>query len=776
MDDPLRKLFLDVGVDDEKGVAALGRVTAAANKTEKALLGVAQASKAAGSITTAVSHNNRLVSSYNAVARSANVAASALQRTLLMQAAVGRAGMAMGPSTGAIQAIRMGQTPFILERPGLAGAGALPFAVRSGGTSNAAQVAMAIRQGRQSTNFMSGLHTFQQRTGRGNFGLGTSIFLATAGAGAGAYGFRQHAGLERGSRLAAYASGQSPTVMAAQSRLLARQFNMRLGDATALTRTVSQLGVEGQEGRMELARAGAGFNVLEQTISAGEASEAIYRLIKATSRSREEMNAGTAAATRYASAIFAAGNESAAGAAAVFSMVKELEPLAQIMRLGSNGTIALSAAFADLNENHRELFRGALTRMVIEGKLSANDPIGSLLGIAERLRNATDDLERINILKALGFDNIRDVQTASVMAASLDTFARSLKAVNEELSGASTFHRMMQEVLGDSQGMWDKFTSSIDRASGRIVGSLVPALALVLGTLTGIAEAVAGNDALAMLFGFGAAGLAGMGLRRLYRKHLGGPAASAMLGEMLPFERRSYGARTRELSTFMPLPMAKRFGFSGFGARMAQGASLLPGGGRMNRLSLGLMRTLPFVGEGLAARASGAMLAGGAGGMAVKLATGPVGWIITALTLGAPLFTGIADALGGMAEKAGALGPALNMVALIFDVIAAGGRILNKVFSWLGTAGKFLLDIVTFGNADNVIGGVNSFIGGTRDVVRGIAADETKAGPQVPPAPASTQVNVYTGDSRSGTQRAFDEVARRAARTMPANSYSGIVV
>lgn len=776
MIDPLRSLFLDVGVDDKKGVDGLQRITAAGNAAEKALLDVARAAKAVGGATAAISVNQRLAASYNAVAAAAFRAGMA-QR----QAAIGQLGPFMsGPTqTGVLQALQSGRTPLILQRPSLGGAGDLPFIVRSGGTSNSLAIAESIRRGRASAPFSTGVHAMQTRTGRGNYGLGTSVFLTLAGAQAASYGYRQSAGLERGSQLAAFASGQTPAAMAAQNRRLARQFHMRLPDAISLTREVAQLGVGTEEGRSELARAGAGFNVLESTVAAGDAASSIYRLIKATSRSTEELNAGTAAATRYAAAIFAAGNESAAGAGAVFQMVQELEPLAQFMKLGANGTIALSAAFADLNENQRELFRGAITRMTIEGKLNANDPISSLLGIANRLRDAGDDLERMNILKSLGFDNIRDVQTAAVMAASLDTFARALAATNEELTGVSTFWPKISILLKDQQGDWDNLTSSMDNATASIVGKLAPALGLVMGLLAGIADVVAGNPILSTLFGYGAAVGAYVGLRGLYRRHFGGAASAEMLADMLPSERRAYGRTSRELAGFLPLPMSKRLGFTAIGANMAEGSYLarLAGGGRMNRFSLGLMRALPFVGEGLATRTAATMAAGGLAGAAVKVGLGPIGWIIAGLTAGAPLFSQIAESLGGIASQGGAIGATFNMLALVFDVVAAGGRILNRAFSWIGTAGKWLLNLVTFGHADDVLGGINQGITGARDWVKGIAADETAAGAQTAPkAPASAQVNIYQGGSRSGAQMAIDEVARRAARTMPANSYSGIVV
>lgn len=773
--DPLRALFLELGVDDKKGILALSNITRAANNAERALLGVAEASKLAGGVSNLTRSNTALAASYNAVAAGARRAA--LDTFYLARAnfQVNRGQTVVNTPSGAIPAgfgVLARQSAEVA-----AGRMQAPWSAwRNMAGMNAAGIGRLGGPGPYMPGYPPAGRT--GRAGRGNFGLGTSVFLAGLGISAGAYGFQQGAGLERTSLLASYASGQSPAAMRRQSVEIARRFNLRLPEATALTQEVAQLGAMSPEGQRQIARAGAGFHTMETGVQAGEASAAIYRLIKATSRSKEEFDQGTAAAMRYAGAIYAAGNESAAGAKEVFSMVQEIEPLAQMMHLGANGTIALSAAFADLNENQRELFRGALTRMTIQGKLDPNNPIGSLLAIADRLRAAGSDAQKLNILKAMGFNNIRDVQTISVMAASMDTFARSWKAVNEELTGTSTFETKVGSVLGTLSGQWDGFKSSMDSAAASIVGSLTPALSVLLSVLSGLAAVISDNPALQLLLGAGAVGLAGMGVRGAYRRHFAGDAAVRMaaLGLEGPRGALRHGRLTENLMGVLPFlgrGRAESFAATRTGMALAEGAGLGRGLGRMNRLSLGLMKMLPF-GEGLAIRAAGIMGGEGIGGMALRAATGPVGWILTALSVGAPLFEKIGKALNSIARQGGMLGIVFNTLGLIFDVIAAGGRILNKAFGWIFDVGGKVWHAI---GGDVLTGGVNNVLQGLHGGISGIAASpETKAGAQTPSRAPSVVTNIYTGGSQSGYQSAIDEVSRRAARSMPANSYGGLAV
>lgn len=780
--DPLRALFLEFGVDDKAGVLALQNITRAADQAERALLGVATASKSAGGISTLARSNVTLAQSYNTLATSAARAGTAMRQANLPMMLYSAA---TTPPPGGFQAQSQ--------------AGTLPAGFNALARQSMEQ-RMASKSPWSPSAFMGGISAPAggpympgyggaaavrgRGLGGGNYGLGTSIFLTMAGARLGAYGFQQAANLQRASLLASYASGQSPGAMSAQSLELSRQFRLRLSEATGLTQEVAQLGVGSAQGQRELARAGAGFHVLEQNVGAGEASAAIYRLIKATSRSAEEMNAGTAAATRYASAIYAAGNESAAGAAEVFSMVQELEPLAQVMNLGAEGTIALSAAFADLNANQRELFRGALTRMTIQGKLDPNNPIGSLLAIAERLRNAGTDAEKLSILKMMGFTNIRDVQTASVMAASMDTFARSLKAVKGEMEGTSTFDTKVGQVLTTMSGQWDGLKASMDSAAASIVGGITPALGGLLAILTGLADVIAQNPALAALLGIGAAYMAGRAVRGLYRHHFAADAATVALrmetmGLGGPRGALRHGRLTDNLLGALPFlgrGSAERFAATRMGMSLAEGVGLArtAGAGRMSGLSLGLMKMLPFgLGERAALGTAERMAAGGIAGRALGLATGPIGWVITALSLGAPLFERIGGALHGIAQQGGMLGIVFGTLTLIFDVLAAGGKLLNKVFGFIGDVGSAALNIITLGHGEDIINGVNSFLGNAHNAITG---DSSKAGAQTPPASGKTVVNIYTNGSQSGYQSAIDEVGRRAARTTAPNSYGGIPV
>lgn len=770
-------MYLDVGVEDDRAVLALRRIQFEARQTEQAFIGVAQSAKLAGGMGNLVSVNTRVAQSYRSVTIAATQAATGIQRASIasrLYAAATTAppvGWSVGTPTGTLPAGMSVLARQSYERA--MGSMTTPW--------SAASFMGGVRAPAGRGPYMPGYNTAGRgRGGRGNFGLGTSIFLATAGLGAGAYAYGQSANLQRASQLSAFASGQSAAAMRAQSLALTGDYRMRLRSATALTQEVSQLGALTPEGQRELARAGAGFNVLESQVAAGDAARSIYQLIKATSRSKEELDRGTAAATRYAGAIYAAGNESAAGAASVFAMTQEIQPLAQFMNIGANGTIALAAAFADLNENQRELFRGALTRMATEGKIDPNNPISSLIAIAERLREAGSDAEKVNILKSLGFDNIRDIQTLAVMAASMDTFGRSLEVVNEELVGTSKFGSHIQKVLGDQQGAWDALKGSMDRASASIVNGVAPALMLLMSVLTGVGDTISANPALGVLLGIGAGGLAYMGLRGAWRRHMARDAGTRMaeLGLTGPQGARRHGRLAENLLMTLPFlgrSRAERMTTTRFGVALAEGAGMGRGLGRMNRLSLGLMRAMPF-GEGLAVRAAGTMAAGGMGGTALRVATGPIGWVVTALMLGAPLFERIADAAGRMAAKGGMLGVTLNTVALIFDVLAAGGRILNEAFDWLAKGGKWLLDAVTFGHGDEMLGGMNKGLSNARDAVQGIARDESKAGPQTPPKAPVAVANIYTGGSQSGFQTAMDEVSRRAARAIPSNTYGGIPV
>lgn len=768
--DPLRAIYLDTGVDDKEAVLALRRITNAANITEQALLDVAKASKMAGAGAGATVRSNAAAArSYQQAGTAARGYARDLFYLHRAQFQVARnVEVLAGGSTGA-----SGAAAGILGMEQAYQA----YLTRQGRVTALGRAADFALGGRMVTPAMSA-QAAAARAGRGNYGLGTSLFLTGLGVGVGSYGYRQSAAFQRSSTLASFASGQTPAEMRSQTQAVRSEFRLRLMAASALTQSIAQLGELTPEGRRELARAGAGFNVLESTIGPNEAAESIYRLIKATSRSREEFDAGTRASMRYAGAIYAAGNESAAGAASVFAMVQEIEPLAQVMRLGANGTIALSAAFADLNENQRELFRGALTRMAFEGKLDPNNPVASLLAIAERLRGASSESEKINILKGLGFDNIRDIQTLSVLAASMDTFARALGAANEELEGTTTFGSKVQQVLADQQGAWDAFTSSLDSMAAKVVTVAAPALVTLLGLLTGIADAVAANPFLAGAAGVGGLALGGMALAGLYRHHFAGDPIPTVLARR-GMSRGQHAAAAYALASTLPFGFgAERFATTTLGQRMAagMGKGMTAGVGRSSRFSLGLLNALPF-GERLAGAAAGRMAAGGIAGGALRLATGPVGWILLTLTLGAPLFERVAKAFGDIAQQGGVVGVVFNTLGLIFEVIAAGGRLLGEAFDWLGKGGKWLLDMVTFGHADEILGGTNKGLSEARNWVNTIGRDDSKAGAQSPPpAPSGAVVGIYTDGSRSGYQQAMDEVGRRSARSVPPNTYGGIPV
>ncbi len=796
--DPLRAIFLETGVDTKAAEQAVDRLDRAANRLTESLLGVARAAKLAGSGSSSgvIRANTAMGQSYKAMGASARGAAMDL---FYLQRAQFEVGRNMQIASGGAGSAPMNRGALMNPMlPYMQGPGG--FTVVPGGSPNFRTFAQSYASRNASpwnpNTFMRGVNVPSggprmasmaaagpRGRGSGNYGLGTSIYLTTLGLQAGGYAYGQSANLQRSSTLAGFASGQSPAAMRAQSLALRGEYNMRLRNSTALTQEIAQLGVKDPESQTALARAGAGFNVLEQTVSAGDAAAAIYRLIRATSRSEDEFEKGTQAAVRYAGAIYAAGNQSAAGAAAVFAMVQEIEPLAQFMRLGANGTIALSAAFADLNENQRELFRGALTRMAIEGKIDPNNPVQSLITMAQRLREAGSEAEKINLLKSMGFDNIRDVQTLAVMASSLEVFGEALGVVNEELTGTSKFGSQINTVLADQKGSWDALTSSMDAMAASVMNNVAPVLMTLMALLTGVADAVAANPLLGWGVGIGAAALAGRAGMSGIRRFMGGDRAARLagLGFNTPHGSVRHGRLAGRLSGAFPMlgaDAALRMTSTRFGVRMAEGVGLGAGRGlgRMNGLSLGLMKYLPM-GEKLAVGAAGRMAAGGVVGGAMRLATGPVGWIVTALMVGAPLFERLGNAMSNLAQKAGFLGPVIGVLGLVFDVLAAGGRILNKAFDWLAKGGKWLLDFVTGGNADEILGGMNRGIGNLHEGISGIAKDPSKAGTDQPPkAPGSSTVNIYTGGSQSGYQQAMDEVGRRAARTMPSNTYGGIVV
>jgi hypothetical protein len=778
MDEALRKLYLGIGVDDKNAIAVLIGVRDASNLAERALLGVAKAAQAMSpAASVAVTANNRLAASYGSVAAAATRATAAmrqaggqaaLQSRQLMNEMVSRGFPVQGQSA-------LFPPGFdTLARQGLEqrlAAGAPPW--------NPAAFMSGIRAPTGAGPYMPGYppSAAALRGSRGNFGLGTSIFLATAAAGAGAYGFQQAANLQRGALVASFANGQSPGAIQRQALGLSGQFNMRLSDSVSLLRDVAQLGIGNAAQENEVARAGAQFNVIQPDVAASDASKTIYRLLLASSKSQADLEKNLSIASRYAGGIYAAANVSAADNKEVFAMVTELAPLAQMMNLSAQGNIALAASFSNLNATQQSTFRGALTRMAITGKIDANNPIGSLMDIASRLRALATDSEKIDFLRSLGFKNVRDIQTVNVLAASMDTFAKAYAAVGNELQGTGTFGDRVNQVLHTMSGEWDGLKASMDRAAASIVGGLAPSLHLTLGLLTGIADTIAKHPALGGILGAAGLAVAGRGAYGFLARRFGTPEAErlAELGLDGPRGALRRGRLANNLANVFPLlgqSRAESFAGTRLGMSIAEGAGLAAsaGVGRMSGISLGLLKLIPG-GEGLAVGAAERMAAGGLGGTALRLATGPVGWILTALSLGAPLFERISGAFTSMASKGGAIGALMNTLGLVFDILAAGGRILNTAFDWLLTGGKWLLNFITGGHYDDVVGGINTGLSYLRTGAQGIAAP----GQSPAKAQATNVTNVYTDGSRTGFQSAIDEVSRRSARTT-SSTYGGIPV
>lgn len=647
--------------------------------------------------------------------------------------------------------------------------GALSF--RSGGlATQATQATAAVRKLRRETE-MTG--RTMQRTARHSYGLGTSLFLAYAGGRGGAYAFQQGATLQRQSLLASYASGTSRRATMRQTRGLARGYNMRLTDAAALTREVAQLGAPAAA-QGQLARAGAGFNVLESSVSAADASSGIYRLIKATSRTPEEFDKATAAATRYAGAIFAAGNQSAAGAGAVFEMVKELGPLSQFMNLGAAGTIALSAAFADLNEQQRELFRGALTRLAGEGIIDPNNPIGSLRKISAQLQKAGDEQERSRILKSLGFDNIRDKVLIASFTAGLTTFDSALAAVNEELYGTSQFGSKVNEVLHDLQGNWDGLKSSMDLAAATIVGTLTPAIAGLMSMLKGLALVVANNPALAGILGgmaafYGVKGGAslvaqyGPGFMRGGASRVAGLTAGDLLfagSNLIGMRGMGAGMRGRSMSSIV-------------GGRYKAGMASRSWDMLFGRSTLAQARAgagMEAIGGRFGGRLAGRMMGGAVGRAGLSAMGGPVGWIIGAVSILQPVFGSIGSFLDNLGDKGGVLGLVAETLGVVFRLISAIGKGINAIFGWLWGAIKKLLDVLHINDvATWAQKGLDKLTGGSQS--KGKRAGD--ATPKAPGGPTTFNLTVNATGGQTGVQLALEKTAYQSAFGAGSAAYGG---
>lgn len=581
-----------------------------------------------------------------------------------------------------------------VARAALMARNAIGLGPRAGGpTSGAAAInAMTTAQNRYNAaqgRTVRNLH--QMRTAA--IGIGTGTFIGMAALGVGAAAFRQRAGLEREAMIAGFAGGRDRAVIEKEAIARAREYNLRLLDSVRLSREIEQLGLRGEgaaEQSKAIGAAASQFNILNKEVASPDAAIAIFRLIKATSKSQEEFEHNLLAAERYASAIQLAGDRSAAGAGAVFEMTKELQPLAQVMNISSAEVVTLAAALADLNEEQRGMFRGSITRLGVKGVIDPNQPLPGLVAIGEKLRSMQDEGAKLDYLKAIGLSDIRDPITLATIAANLENISTLLPVIRGELEGTgqtSLFQRTQSVLLG-LQGRFDGFITSMDIMGSKIIETLAPALITLMEGFKGIADTISSSKGLQALLGIGGALALGKFAKFLIGKQIFGPSvrAGAVAGAGGFGGNEAMNAALMA-SMFMPFGGTRAAGLKGMLSarfRMGQagasaGSMFLGDLSKRQRFGAGLMG---LIGGRTGANIAGRLASGAVGRLALG-STG-VGLLVVAAGLLEKPAMNIARAFSEMGARGGVVGAIFSGLGFAFRVISVAGRGVNFVFDKMG--------------------------------------------------------------------------------------------
>lgn len=460
--------------------------------------------------------------------------------------------------------------------------------------------------------------------------------------------------------------------MADESFRLSHSFKIGAVDAAKLVQQVEELGVESDMARNALTRAGASLNTIAD-VEADEATKALFRLIRVTTRTGEvfeENLANQAEAT--AGAILRLGQQTATGVEGLDQFLRKFGQVGVVAQFSRGEVLALGAALADLDdearergttaffqffqkvapENARTLARTLKLSSQTFEELRTERPFELVTRVLQHLRDVgpaglASEMER------LGFVARRDARIWTALVANFERLYGSrpddpLALINMATDDTANFNELNDQAaiaLATLSKRWDGLVGAVERFGISAGSLLATVLTPLIGGLTGLADALERNRLLlfALLAGGGALGL--RSARGFLGPFLAGSATAKGIG-------RNAG-------------LAGRLAGGGVSGRFA-GLT----GGLIGLAGPGAARLLGFAGTQSLVRALGPR----------ALVGGGIGLAIGALGLLAPMFGGIADALRDVSRNGGAAGIILKGVAVFFKLLEIAGNALNRVF------------------------------------------------------------------------------------------------
>jgi hypothetical protein len=376
--------------------------------------------------------------------------------------------------------------------------------------------------------------------------------------------------------------------------------------------------------------------------------------------------------------------------------VRALQSSAVVSGMSAPDLLALSGALAGINPENREMARSALIRIFGKEGGPGGQSRAALMGLAQRGGVSAGQFDKMRtsspgaFLAAVGgglaglsdeqraaalsgIANTRDVVLLTELASALGDFSENTREANKQVVDANYLQEQYGIYADSARGKIDAVSSAFSNLGYVLADKLGPALSSILEVAAGLVNAIGSSSGLVA----GGAGVLGMSMfkggRRLMGKGMAAFANRSAVGE----------------SMYMAKAVGSGVGFTGKTA-MGRGAGFLSG----------------IFGRGISSTViEGAEMAGmrGLASRAGLMAAGPVGWIVTAMSVLEPVFGGLANMLDHISKKGGVIGAVASSLEITFRILELGGTIINKVFDvlWGGIKkiGQFLHldDLFNFG-------------------------------------------------------------------------------
>jgi hypothetical protein len=629
---------------------------------------------------------------------------------------------------------------------------------------------------------------------RSLFALQTQLAITavTAGVFTAAMG-SAFASFEREITLGAIADGAEGAAdrfktLSAEALTLSRRFARSPQDMAVLIRSIQELGISTDASADSLARAAIQLGLIGG-VPADEAAKTIFRLTRLTTRAGESFEDNlTQGAEGTANAILRVGQQTAAGTRGLEDFLRKFATIGLASRFSRAEVIALAGAFADLDESTREVSTSFIqtlfgsdiperARAIAEAigepvekleDLRRDRPFELLLRLAQHFRRVEASGGNLaQEFRRLGIDQVRYIRQATALTAQVEILPRLLETASEATKDSSELNNQAAIVLDTTAERWNALKASVQRFAIAAGGTLKPLLVTLTGLLTGLADALERNRALAAAFAFGTLAVTIRSLRGLIAT-MGG--ASGLLG-FAGLGGVAGGFRAGRLAVGAGGLGRTALGFSALDrALLAGGAAggLAQPAGRLAGLGGGLLGALVPGGAGIAGRLATSSLG------RFALMAGPIGLAVGLLALLGPMFASLGRALADAGKAGGLAGIAFKTLAIIMKIIETGANLLNKAFSLLLDAIKFGLKIVGDIIGVDIVGSINAgldqIIGGLDTFNAGIAGTPApEAGAAAAAAPAA-QTNLYT----SINLNEGGDVASRTVRDVAASHAFGL--